>query len=379
MASLYARKNSPFWYLEYRDKDGNYRNRSTGLRRSDPGQTQEAGKLRAEAEVNEFHRAISRRGHWDWVDPYLVRKCQSSLTLLRYRTAWGWLHQWLTESKLTPQDIHYSHAAQYVAWRVSYRKHSGKKAGQNTAIMEAKILSMIMAEGVRLEHLRANPWSNLEMARVEAPKKRELTSTEIELCRKALKNEDEWMQLAFEIGLQTGCRLRETIIPLRCIDLDAAVPTMTFPSPKGGTGKAFSIPIPAGLMELFKQLKADGRTVTLEMPFQPSRHWSRFFKSLKLDDVCFHCLRVTRVTQLRRAGVPREAAMRLVNHSSELIHMLYDRHQVQDLAQWVDKGQATGPLVSAATAPNPTKKRGPQKREKSADSKRGKPNGKNSR
>jgi hypothetical protein len=42
------------------------------------------------------------------------------------------------------------------------------------------------------------------------------------------------------------------------------------------------------------------------------------------------------VNRLRRAGVPREAAMRLVNHSSELIHQVYQREKVDDVAAWRD-------------------------------------------
>ena len=42
------------------------------------------------------------------------------------------------------------------------------------------------------------------------------------------------------------------------------------------------------------------------------------------------------VNRLRRAGVPREAAMRLVNHASELIHQVYQREKVEDVAQWRD-------------------------------------------
>ena len=34
--------------------------------------------------------------------------------------------------------------------------------------------------------------------------------------------------------------------------------------------------------------------------------------------------------------MPREEAMRLVNHSSELIHQIYQRECVDDLAQWRD-------------------------------------------
>jgi hypothetical protein len=45
------------------------------------------------------------------------------------------------------------------------------------------------------------------------------------------------------------------------------------------------------------------------------------------------------VNRLRRAGVPREAAMRLVNHASELIHQIYQREIVEDVAQWRDAVQ----------------------------------------
>jgi hypothetical protein len=47
-------------------------------------------------------------------------------------------------------------------------------------------------------------------------------------------------------------------------------------------------------------------------------------------------LRVTYVNRLRRASVPREAAMRLVNHSSELIHQIYQREKIEDVVQYRD-------------------------------------------
>ena len=109
-----------------------------------------------------------------------------------------------------------------------------------------------------------------------------------------------------------------------CIDLEAE--TITFPAPKGGEVKSFTIPMPDALQTTSEMMKADGRKVTLQMPFQPSRKWGHF-KTLGLDHLCFHCLRVTKVTRLRREGVPREVAMRFLNHSSELIHLVYDRHR----------------------------------------------------
>jgi hypothetical protein len=40
--------------------------------------------------------------------------------------------------------------------------------------------------------------------------------------------------------------------------------------------------------------------------------------------------------RLRREGVPREAARRLVNHASALVHEVYQREKVDDVMQWRD-------------------------------------------
>ena len=48
------------------------------------------------------------------------------------------------------------------------------------------------------------------------------------------------------------------------------------------------------------------------------------------------CVSVNYVNRLRRAGVPREAAMRQVNHASDLVHQIYQREEVDDVAQWRD-------------------------------------------
>ena len=142
---------------------------------------------------------------------------------------------------------------------------------------------------------------------------------------------------AFDISLHTGCRLRETRLPLNCIDF--AENKITFPSPKGGEDRAFSVPMPSALRPLFERICQARQKFTVEFPFQPSRRWQQFFIKIKKPHLCFHCLRVTYVNRLRRAGVPREAAMRLVNHSSDLIHQIYQREKVSDVAQWRDAVQ----------------------------------------
>jgi integrase len=187
----------------------------------------------------------------------------------------------------------------------------------------------------------------MKIRRDRPAKKPELTDTEIVEIREALYGEPEWMQISFEIGLNTGCRLRETRIPLSCVDFQES--KITFPSPKGGEERAFSIPMPTTLEALFKRMALERRQYTLEFPFQPSRRWQQFFIKIKKGHLCFDCLRVTYVNRLRRAGVPREIAMRLVNHSSELVHKIYQRERVEDVVRWRDAVQfpSTTPLTQA--------------------------------
>ncbi len=124
---------------------------------------------------------------------------------------------------------------------------------------------------------------------------------------------------------------------INCIDF--AENKITFPSPKGGEERAFSVPMPSALLPLFERIRKAKQKFTVEFPFQPSRRWQQFFIKIKKPHLCFHCLRVTYVNRLRRAGVPREAAMRLVNHASELIDQIYQREKVEDVAQWRDAVQ----------------------------------------
>lgn len=338
MASLYKKDRSPFWWIQFIDADGERRNKSTGLRADDPNDTVKARILRAQMEAKELNHNAGQvtGGSWDtWVPQYLKRHCETARTLERYSGSWAWLALWLQEGHHhSPRAITYRKALEYIDWRTKHKKKSGKTAGRNTAIMELKLLAMIMGEAVRLGHAEANPLVSLKLKRDKTVKKPEMTDKEIKEIRKALKSEPEWMQIAFEISLHTGCRLGETRLPVECLDF--AENKITFPSPKGGEDRAFSIPMPSALRPLFEQICKSKRKVTLEFPFQPSRRWQQFFIKLNMPHLCFHCLRVTYVNRLRRAGVPREAAMRLVNHSSEMIHQIYQREKVDDVAQWRD-------------------------------------------
>jgi integrase len=337
MAYLYRKHRSPFWYIQYVDSDRNKHDKSTGLRADDPNDTVKAKILRAELEAKEYQSVpVVNGAAWDiWVPKFFERHCQTKATLDRYEDAWKWVALWLQRQRIhAPRQLTYRLGVEYVDWRTTFKKRTGKTVGRNTALLELKTLSLIMGEAVRLGHADANPLVSLKMRRDRSPKKPELGDQEIVEILEALKIEPEWMQVAFNIALHTGCRLRETRIPLACVDFRED--KITFPSPKGGEDRAFSIPMPTAIRPLLSRLATEKRRYSLEFPFQPSRRWQQFFIKVNKTHLCFHCLRVTYINRLRRAGVPREAAMRLVNHASELIHQIYQREKVEDLVQWRD-------------------------------------------
>ncbi len=340
MAYLYKKARSPFWYVVYFDADKKEVHRSTGLRTDDPNDTAKAKALRAELESKEHHRqpVVNSEG-WDaWVTKYLHRHCETKGTLERYTSNWKWLSLWLQTQRLhSPRAITYRKALEYIDWRTTFKKKSGRTVGRNTAVMELKLLAMILADAQRLGYAEANPLLSLKLKRDKSAKKPEITDEEIKKIRDALTTEPEWMRFAFEISLHTGCRLRETRLPVECLDF--VEKKITFPSPKGGEDRAFSIPMPSALRPLLERIRKSGQKVTLEFPFQPSRRWQQFFIKIEMPHLCFHCLRVTYVNRLRRGGVPREAAMRLVNHASELVHQVYQREKIDDVVQWRDAVQ----------------------------------------
>jgi hypothetical protein len=231
MAYLYRKDRSPFWYVVFFDAQGKERHRSTQFRADDPNQTSQAKALRAELEAKELRRAPGTATEsWDsWVLQFLQRHCKSEKTLVRYSNAWKWTALWMQRERIQcPRQLTYKRSVEYLDWRTSFKKRTGKTVGRNTAILELKTLSLIMGEAVRLGHAEANPLVHLN------------------------------------------------------------------------------------------------------------------FIKLKMPHLCFHCLRVTYVNRLRRVGVPREAAMRLVNHASELVHQIYQREKVEDVEQWKDAVQFPG-------------------------------------
>ena len=216
--------------------------------------------------------------------------------------------------------------------RLNSKRKKKKLVKLNTALHDLKVLRIVMNQAVKLGLSQVNPCMRLGVQKEETKEKPELTDADILLIRIALKEESEWMQVAFEIAVNTGCRLSETRIKISNIDFEKD--TILFESPKGGKSRAFTTPLPSAIKPLLLKIKDRGDAYTLALPQVPGKDWWRFFKKLNRSELCFHSTRVTFVTRLARAGVPQPIAMRLVNHSSVLVHKIYQRLGVEDVREY---------------------------------------------
>ncbi|MCC7519821.1 MAG: phage integrase SAM-like domain-containing protein, partial [Verrucomicrobiae bacterium] len=264
MACLYTRKNSPFWWLKYR-RGGDIVMESTGLRWNNPDDTKKARKLKAQRMLEEADNAQNspQERFPAWAPVYLNDRYKSSpKTLLRYRNCLRAVLVFLGKQNIAyPRQLRYNDILDYVKWRQKPDDPSVYKACLNTVLTDLKVLRIVMREAVRRSFATENPCLALGIKREAAQEKPEISAQEIAAIRQELDRMEngtptwpEWMKTSFEIAIRQGCRLRETCLPLRDIDLSRE--TITF-NAKGG--KRFTTALHPELIPMVKKWKAEGR------------------------------------------------------------------------------------------------------------------------
>ena len=332
MASLFQRtragQKSRFWWVQTKE-NGKWIKKPTPYRIAVNADTLAARTYVAELTLAERKGAQIGDANWIWVESFLRARYDSrTKTLERYTTAWRTIQLFLRrETILSPASLLYTHIQRFVDWRKTFTGEGVWKCGHNNAVLEVKILGLLMKEAVRRGMCQGNPCAGCGLQKKKPDAKPEITNEELATIRAALLKEPEWMMVAFEIAIHQGCRLRETSIPLKNIDLKRS--RITFAATKGN--KPFTTMLHPDLVPLVKQLIAKQRQVTCDVPKMASKAWWLFFRRVNLRHLCFHCTRVTVITRLARRGVPMAQAMRFVNHSSEAVHRIYQRLSVDDV------------------------------------------------
>lgn len=346
--SVYPRKDSPYWWISYDcPKQLRRRGESSKQLRSDPlGYKRALDLARSRAEDARAEYSDMSAAAWHvWVPGWLELKYGTKLTTFNAeKHRWRWIHAFLREKKVgSPASMTYQLGLAYLEWRQQHKTRSGK-GGFNTALGELKMLGRVMREAVRRGFVTASPLERMGLKKQKSAEKPEITAEQVERIRRALAEKEghlpitkQWMTVSFEIALYQGCRLRETSVPLANIDEKAG--TILFRQ-KGD--RAHPTALHDKLRPLIARLREANAIVTCTLPPLPSKHWTWFFKGRnenghRYDGVapglCFHCTRVTVITQMARAGVPIQQAMRYVGHADATINKIYQRLQTPDLAR----------------------------------------------
>lgn len=330
MAYLVQHARSPFWFLRFRDLERQrWREENLKLRVDCPKDSAKAVKEAAKRSGNEAIVRPNRGGDFvEWVPTYMADHYKNPRTLLRARYFWSTVRVFLHEQGIrTPGEITYSHAQRYLDWR---KGDPGEHASHNTARAELKFLSFLMSEAIRRGLAETNGLALARVPMTPPKEKREITTAEITAVRKALRGQPGWMATAFELQLHLGCRFSETRIPMDRIDLKRkTIQIRDAKRQEGDPRKWFSTPVNDQLAAFLKGITPhDGHTLP-EIERTMNRDFNRVL-GRAAGGLTSHCLRVSFISRLHRAGLSESEAMRLVNHSTRMVHRLYSKLNVED-------------------------------------------------
>jgi len=327
MASLFTKPNSPYWQLRYRDEAGIWRKKSLKFRKGIGTET--AAARREEARHTLEERSATRQGDkalWKrWVPGWIETHFTNPFSRTRAVNAWTRLEEWfLSRGFITPAFIRYEHAAEFFAARKK------AKAAHNTALLEVKFGSQILQEAVRRELIPGNPWVKLGIKRARGKVKPEITSEQAAIVQAGLIEHKmpDWMSESWLVYTTQGCRATESKIPMADIDEKAGV--IWFEKQKGD--KPFATKIHPALLPLIKKKRKAGAEFLIDLPPNSAKKWWVFLREKLKLPFSIHSTRVTVATQMARGGVDRTEAMRYLNHSSELVHRIYQRLRPDDLS-----------------------------------------------
>lgn len=372
MASIYIRRDSPFYWIKYR-QGARLVQKSTGLCHDVPSDVRRAKILEAEKTFEELRgQPVSghHKGHgWAWVKEFISVRYGEGMTARLYGIAWDTLQMFLTERGIdSPANLIRQHCFDYVNWRKAGAPKDGRRpAKHNTALLELRVLSLIVTEAVIRELARGNPCVRLKIKK-EAPRvKPELTEADCAKIRQAIprvanRSVREMLFYSFEISRYQGCRLMETRLNPQTDVEFFMVPGAEGKPPKERAaiylrvkgGKILATVLHDQLIPLFKRLKREGRTYTWKTPSGvgytwASGHWSNFLSNLglKAAGITIHCNRVTVISELVRNNVPESKSQKLVGHTTKENHRLYQRFLLDDLfGAMATVGQKIAPSAS---------------------------------
>jgi hypothetical protein len=339
-----------YWWMSYFDPARGRRvTKTTGVRIDDPmGRRRVVELARERSATAKLLKPAMESSAWEhWAKAYLEDRYKGSpKTLKRALGALKLLQSfWHEAGILTPGMVRYEHAQAWVKWRTSRLRPRGTPISVNSALCDLRFFTILMREAVRRGFCPAVTIDRPGIKKVPVKEKPEITADELDIIRRKLVDRPVWMRDAFEVAMAQGCRLTETQVPLDQIDEERG--TVSFRI-KGGRRHVTALN--PCLRDLVVRRRREGAKTLVTLPALPAKEWWQFFRDIGMPHLCFHCTRVTVISQLARRGVPIQIAMGFIGHADETVHKIYQRLGPRDYAPAL---AAISSLASDATAGSP--------------------------
>ena len=209
-----------------------------------------------------------------------------------------------------------------------------------TVNIEFRSLKRAFNCGVRWDVIKENPFMKSSPLRV--PEKRPTCLTEEEFSALLQKTGETMLKRLFEFAVLTGMRLGE-IQNLRWSNVDFEKRLIDVSNCDGfltKTGKIRVVPMSNRVVELLKEMRADGIELTYAFEFNRSKvsrsyidhKFREYRKAAGLqDDVTFHSLRHTFATWLVQRGVSIFEVQKLLGHSDIKVTQVYSHLAASEL------------------------------------------------
>ena len=337
--TAFMQKKSPFIWLKWRDPvTAEQRYENTKRRPKDPGTDRYVRKRIhfIEGRLINGEQAIYGGETWNlWLPQWLnLRYQRNSETRKKYIGRLKIFSIFLAQNEIpAPRFFTRDHVFQYLDWRMSIKKQkSGRTAKLNTALSEISFIGMVLREAIARGYCENDVTKDHGIEKEDVEEKPEYSDEEITIIRRGLLSKPNWMKIAFEIALRTGCRHKDTRIFLKNVNFETG--EVFFPEPKGGKKKAFVHAASDSALRYLKEVFKDGSEITWNLPrkelVMTGIAWTKFFHQIGLPHLCFHSTRVTYISRGERAGIPERVMCKQVNHANVTVHRIYSRRPTSE-------------------------------------------------
>jgi integrase len=335
LATLYKRKNSPYWWLTY-SEGGTTRRQSTNVRHNNakkpPSQGVAAEILRKvedrlacqkfglpiRAEDIEISKWFEQFSNW-----YVLNKRPRASTWTVLQKASQAFLKWTAANKIVQLS--------QVSPGVLTNYFTQRKIADKTRKNEVAWWRMVWDRAKKENHVHfeANPWEEFLPHKIVSTKRRAMTPEESQLLLAHAR--PAWKKFAVWVGYFTGERY-SAILHLKRGDIDLQKRVIVFDRTKQGQTRYVYCPEP--LAAFLAKYKPAGEFWISQEKIETEKDgegkgMAILFKQLRKDHpgkfqgITFHCLRHTYASLLANAGASRTDRMEIMDHSTIAAHSVY--------------------------------------------------------